>query len=132
MKRRRKRNKKKQAQGFVFPVPLALFLVMVTVTSMTYLWMYARSEAAGLRIQQLERRQEQTRQALAQEELRWTQMRTLSRVRAAVEKHGLDMTLAPSHRIVHLARPAGLDDVAVHSEMAQATVAAGDGRRGTP
>ncbi len=119
MRKRRRRNKKKQAQGFVFPVPLALFLVMVTVTSMTYLWMHGRCEAAGVRIQRLEQRQLQTRQQLLDEQLKWTQMRTLSQVRAAVKRHGLDMTLAPNHRVVQLARPGSLDEPIAYGEVAR-------------
>lgn len=118
MRKRRKRNKKKQAQGFVFPVPLALFLVMVTVTSMTYLWMHGRCEAAGVRIQRLEQRQVQTRQQLLDEQLKWTQMRTLNQIRAAVERHGLNMALAPNHRVVHLARPGNLAEPIAYGNVA--------------
>ncbi len=110
MKRRRKRNKKKQAQGFVFPVPLALLLVLITVTSMSYLWMHGRCEAAGVRIQRLERHQLQARQQLLDEQAKWNQLRTLNQVRAAVARHRLDMELAPTHRVIRLARPPRLDE----------------------
>lgn len=119
MKRRRKRNKKKQAQGFVFPVPLALFLVLVTVTSMTYLWMHGRCEAAGVRIQRLERHQLQARQQLLDEQAKWNQLRTLNQVRTAVARHGLDMELAPTHRVIRLTRPPRLDEPISMGEWAQ-------------
>ncbi len=105
MKRRRK-NRKKQAQGFVFPVPLALFLVMATVTSMAYLWMHGRCEAAGARIQTLERERQEVRQRLSREEMRWAQMKTLPNVMEAVNRLDLNMDWAPNHRVVHLTRPA--------------------------
>lgn len=124
MKRRKKNRKKKQTQGFVFPVPLALFLVMVTVTSMAYLWMHGRCEAAGKRIQQLERAKHESRQRLSQEEMKWAQTKTLPNVVEAVNRHGLVMSWAPNHRVVHLARPAlPADAVAfpVYGELAQLT-----------
>lgn len=121
MKRKRK-NRKKQAQGFVFPVPLALFLVVVTITSMAYLWMHARTEAAGRRIQKLEQTRQQTRQRMLDEELKWSRLRTLPNVEKAVERHNLNMTWASGSRVVRLARPAGFDDLRVHSELAQLEV----------
>lgn len=117
MKRRRK-NRRKQAQGFVFPMPLALFLVLVTVTSMTYLWMHARCEAAGIRIQQLEREKHVSHQRLLDEEMKWSQLKTLPNVLAAVRRQGLNMDWAPAHRVVHLPRPRP-DHVKVYSEWAQ-------------
>ena len=118
--RRRRKNRKKQAQGFVFPMPLALFLVMATVTSMAYLWMHGRCEAAGQRIVQLERQEQQTRQRALDEELKWTRMRALPRVVAAVERHGLNMSWATSDRIVQLPRPRGIDDPLPVGDLAQA------------
>ncbi len=123
MKRRRK-NRKKQSQGFVFPVPLALFLVMVTVTSMTYLWMHGRCEAAGIRIQQLERAKHESHQRLSREALKWDQLKTLPNVRAAVQRHQLNMDWAPNSRVVHLARPsipADIDVLPVYGELAHLT-----------
>lgn len=121
MKRRRK-NRKKQAQGFVFPVPLALFLVVATITSMAYLWMHARTEAAGRRIQKLEQTRQQTRQRMLDEELKWSRLRTLPNVEKAVERHNLNMTWASGSRVVRLARPTGFDDLRVYSELAQLEV----------
>ena len=123
MKRRRK-NRKKQAQGFVFPVPLALFLVLVTVISMTYLWMHGRCEAAGIRIQQLERTRQQTHTRLLDEELKWAQMKTLKNVLAAVERHNLQMSWAPDNRVVHLTRKAPGAEPAVYGQWAQAPTGA--------
>lgn len=120
MKRKRTKNRKKQAQGFVFPVPLALFLVLVTVTSMTYLWMHGRCEAAGLRIQRLEREKALSHQRLLDEEMKWSQLKTLPNVRAAVQRHGLNMDWAPTHRIVRLTRPS-METVPVYQELAQWT-----------
>ncbi len=104
MKRRRK-NRKKQAQGFVVPMPLVLFLVLGTVTSMAYLWMHGRCEAAGIRIQQLERVQHETRQRRNIEEGKWTQMKTLPRVQDQVARMRLNMTWAPDDRVIQLVRP---------------------------
>ena len=121
MKRRRKRNRKKQAQGFVFPVPLALFLVMVTVTSMAYLWMHGRCEAAGMRIQKLERQKERTHQQLLDEQRKWAQLVTLRNVERQVAHFGLNMDWPPSSRVVHLARPvdpADRDVLPVYGELA--------------
>ena len=119
MKRRRK-NRKKQAQGFVFPVPLALFLVLVTVISMTYLWMHGRCEAAGIRIQQLERTRQQTHTRLLDEESKWAQLKTLENVLAAVERHQLEMSWAPDSRVVHLTRRAHGTEPVVYEQWAQA------------
>ncbi len=104
MKRRRK-NRRKQAQGFVLPVPLVLFLVLVTVSSMTYLMMHARCEAAGIRIQQLERQKQLAHQRLSDEEVKWSQLKTLPNVVTALKRHNLEMNWVPPHRVVHLARP---------------------------
>lgn len=100
-------------------MPLALFLVMVTVTSMAYLWMHGRCEAAGNRIQQLERTRQLTHTRLLDEELKWAQIKTLQNVMAAVEAHALNMTWAPNSRVVHLTRPTQTDEPAVYSELAQ-------------
>lgn len=120
--KRRKKNRKKQSQGFVFPVPLALFLVMVTMTSMTYLWMHGRCEAAGIRIQKLERVKHESHQRLLQEEMKWAQMKTLPNVVTQVRRHGLEMSWAPNSRVVRLARPAlptEMNVLPVYGELAQ-------------
>lgn len=101
---KRKRNRKKQSQGFVFPMPLALFLVLATVICMSYLWLQTRCEAAGVRLQQLEREFEQAGRMLQQEQRKWAQMKTLPNVRAAVERHGLQMELASGRQVVQLIR----------------------------
>lgn len=101
---KRRKNRKKQAQGFVFPMPLALFLVLATVVSMSYLWLQTRCEAAGVRLQQLEREHEQVERLLRQEQRKWTQLKTLPNVRAAVARHGLNMDLASGGQVVQLMR----------------------------
>jgi len=119
--KRRKQNRKKQSQGFVFPMPLALFLVMLTVTSMAYLWMHGRCEAAGIRIQQLERVKHESHQRLLQEEMKWAQLKTLPNVRAALTRHQLNMDWAPNSRVIRLARPsipAEWDVMPVYGELA--------------
>lgn len=120
--KRRKTNRRKQAQGFVFPMPLALFLVLITVISMTYLWMQARCEAAGVRIQQLEREFEQTSRVLQQEQRKWTQMKTLPNVRTAVARHGLNMDLAADGQIIQLVR-----DMSGQSQRSHGDIARGPG-----
>jgi flagellar basal body-associated protein FliL len=102
--RRKRKNRKKEAQGFVFPIPLALFLALVTVTSMAYLWMHGRCEAAGMRIQQLERTLERAHQRRSDEERKWSQMKTLPNVQQAVARLGLNMSWAQDNRIVQISR----------------------------
>lgn len=116
--KRRTRNRKK-SQGFAFPIPLALFLVLATVVSMTYLWMQSRHEAAGRRLQQLERQYEQVSRTLTQEQRKWTQLKTLPNVRTAVARHGLNMELASGAQVVQLMRAGPSFVRADHGELAQ-------------
>ncbi len=102
--KRRTKNRKKKAQGFSCPMPLALFLVLVTVGGVSFLWMEARIEAAGQRLQQLEREHERVGRMLRQEQRKWTQLKTLPNVRAAVARHGLQMDLASGAQVVQLMR----------------------------
>lgn len=103
--RRRKKNKKKQAQGFIFPVPLALFLVLVTLLSMSYLWMNGRCEAAGKRIQALERTRRDAHQRLLGEESKWANLKNLRNVERALKKHQIVMRWPVDGQVVRVARP---------------------------
>lgn len=109
--RRRKGNIKKQSQGFVFPVPLALFLILVTGASMAYLWMHARCEAAGKRIQALERNQAEVRQRLLNEDSKWSNLKSMRNVEAALKKYQLTMTLPSDRQVVRLSRAPSLSEI---------------------
>jgi hypothetical protein len=110
-----------QSQGFIFPVPLTLFLVMVTIISMAYLWLHSRCEAAGVRIQQLERAKQESHQRVLQEETRWARTKTLPNVQTALQRHGLHMGWASNDRIVRISRPALATDREAFALIAQAS-----------
>jgi hypothetical protein len=119
--KRKKQNRKMQSQGFIFPVPLTLFLVMVTIISMAYLWLHSRCEAAGVRIQQLEKAKQESHQRVLQEETRWARTKTLPNVQTALQRHGLHMGWASNDRIVRISRPALATDREAFALIAQAS-----------
>lgn len=102
---RRKRNKKKHSAGFIFPTPLASILMLITLLSLGYLWLNARCEAAGKRIKMLEQERVELRNRVLNEELKWTDMKSLRNLQSALNRHQIVMTWPSEDRVIRVPRP---------------------------
>lgn len=108
-RRNRSRNRRKGSEGFAFPRPLASVLTVAAVLSLTYLWLHGQGEALGFRIQDMEGRLNELQQRVANEESKWSNMKSLPSVRRALRRNGAVMNWPSDHRVVWMDEPVPLD-----------------------
>ena len=100
-----KNRKKKDSPGFIFPTPLATILVLVGMICLSYLWLCGRTEALGMQIKRMENQKAMVERKIANEEYKWSIMISPQRLKAALDKHHLDMHWPEDHQIVHISNP---------------------------
>ena len=109
MARRKNRNRNRRAGrkpakngGFAFPMPLASILAMAAVLSLAYLWLNARCEGLGRRIQTLEKDLTQVQHRVINEQLKWANMTTLPNIQKALKQHRVAMSWPAEGRVVRI------------------------------
>lgn len=106
MKKVRNRSRKKtpqpQQDGFLFVGPAALILLIVAGVCLGYLTLYHRCDIMGSEIQAMEGKLQRLKDESNYQQGEWSRLNTLSQVKAAVTRHGLNMTKPDSTRTVRI------------------------------
>lgn len=114
------RNRKRVKSVAVFPAPLAGVLFVVCMLALTYLWLDGRCDALGLRIKDLEKRNEALHRAIVNEEYKWAHMTSPQNMQNSLKAHGLVMDWPQEKNIVRVRRPSSSDaPVLAHHVYAQ-------------
>jgi len=99
---RRGKNKKLQAEGFRMPATFSLVVALGFGLGLFFLWFSSRTEALARQIQIEERELADVRRQVAGEEVRWNDLRGPRNLRAALQRHNLNMDVPRPDQIIHI------------------------------
>ena len=116
---RGRKNRKRHEPKVGFPSPLAAILVAGAVLALLYLWFCGRCDALGKELGRLERKQEDLRGRLLNEEFKWTNMKSPRNMEHLLARHKLAMSL-PAERDVVRVKAVSFDLAAQESPPASA------------
>lgn len=103
--KKRKTTKKKMKKNQVqvpFPVLLANVLVLVAVMGLSYMWLCSRCDALGKEIKNKEAELAAAQKRLVNEQDRWSTITSPANLERAIRKHGLDMDMPETKRVVEV------------------------------
>ncbi|NKB24252.1 MAG: hypothetical protein GKR87_07740 [Kiritimatiellae bacterium] len=118
-RKKQKQNRKKQEGGFAFPAPLASILLLAAILSLSYLWVHGRCEALGVYIQDLEAQKEKIYNQFLNEEYKWSNMKTLPNIKAALLRNGSVMSWPNEDQIVRVFSSREEDSISAKNQYAQ-------------
>jgi len=78
---------------------------------LSYLWLCSRCEVLARDTKRLEIRHEEIRRRVQNEQFKWANATSLSRIEARLRAAGIEMSFPPPSRVVHLDRPMQLADL---------------------
>ncbi|HMP89817.1 MAG TPA: hypothetical protein PJ991_06430 [Kiritimatiellia bacterium] len=109
MARRRKKNKlrvqtRKTGIKGIFPGTLFGVLLALMLFSFSYLYICGRCDDLGKKINQLEKKRDELRREIVNEEFKWSNMTSPKNMEALLKKHQLNMIWPSEDSVVRLRR----------------------------
>ena len=101
--RMRVNGRKQQVRGVV-PGSLVGVLTVLAIMAFVYLYIGGRCELLGEKITELEKRHEQVRRDIANEDFKWARMMSPDNMEKLIQKHNLNMIWPPVDSVVRLRR----------------------------
>lgn len=106
-----RRVNRKRNNGFLFPPQLALVFALLAIFALGYLGLCSRCEGLNREVKRIEENRAELRRRVVNEQYKWANQTSLSRIEAKLAEFKLDMSFPPSSRIVHLDHPVQLADL---------------------
>lgn len=97
-----RRVNRKRNRGMSVPPTLSLSLVLAVLLAVGYLWIANRCESLSRDIKRIEESRSDLQRRVANEQYKWANQTTLSRLEAKLAEFRIEMSFPPSSRIVRL------------------------------
>jgi hypothetical protein len=107
--RTERRNGSRRKRADLVARPLVAVLAGACLLALSYLWLCGRCEAMARDLKRLEQERAETHRRRVNEEYKWSNLRTLQNVRAALARFEIPMAWPGEAQVIHLARPLYLE-----------------------
>lgn len=99
------KNRKKKTNGFVFPLPAAAVLLVTVVLLLMYVWLDAKGQALGARINLLEQQQAEIKKRYDNELWKWERIKSPANIERLLNQNRIAMIWPDERSIVRLSEP---------------------------
>lgn len=99
------KNRKKKTNGFAFPLPAAAVLLVTVVLLLMYVWLDAKGQALGARINALEQQQAEVKKRYDNELWKWERMKSPANIERMLNQNRMAMIWPDEPSIVRLQEP---------------------------
>lgn len=97
-----RKNKRLQAQGMNIPVGLSAMILVLTILTLSSLWISSGNDGLASKIELKKVELKNLRGEVNEEEARWNNLISSSRIHQAMAKHDLQMTWPRPEQVVHV------------------------------
>lgn len=105
------RNRKKSTGGIGFPLQTSAALMAVALLSLAYVWLDAKGQALGARINQLEQQAAEVQKMYDNELSKWQALKSPSSIEKELNQHQLVMIWPDENNIIRVPEPETVTEI---------------------